>query len=90
MENEPKLDIAKMVVDNKRKTIAIAVAAVLVVAAGFSFWYWSKNQQAQEAPTLGSEIFDKTQNQLEGQIPDTNPFKNQKNPFDVIYKNPFE
>ena len=77
--------------DNKQKIIIIAIVAVLVIVAGIGFWYWSKNKQAQkEASTLGSKIFDKTQNQLEGQVPDTNPFKNQKNPLDTIYKNPFE
>ncbi len=86
MENEP----------NKPKTIIIAVAMVLIIVAGAGFWYWSKqdspvpSSQTKEAPTLGSEIFDKTQNQLQGQVPDTNPFKDQKNPLDVMYKNPFE
>lgn len=77
--------------ENKQKIITIAVVVILVIAAGLGFWYWSKSKQVQEgSSTLGSEIFDKTQNQLEGQVPDTNPFKNQKNPLDTIYKNPFE
>ncbi len=91
MENEPKFDIAKMVIDNKRKIIIIAVA-VIVIAAGI-FWYWSRSRQApslQGAPSLGAQIFDKTQNQLQGQVPDVNPFKDQKNPLDAIYQNPFE
>lgn len=76
---------------NKPKIIIIAVAATLVMATGIGFWYWSKSKQASRgAPTLGGQIFDKTQNQLEGQVPDANPFKDQKNPFDTIYKNPFE
>ncbi|MDP3792336.1 MAG: hypothetical protein Q8Q89_01265 [bacterium] len=70
----------------------ILISIVIAVGIAFAgFWYWSKNRQAQkEVPTLGSQIFDKTQNQLQGQVPDANPFKNQKNPLDVIYKNPFE
>ena len=91
MENEPKLDITKMIMDNKPKTIIVTAAVILVIATGIVFWFWSKNKQAQkETPTLGSQIFDKTQNQLQGRMPDTNPFKGQKNPFDAIYKNPFE
>ena len=81
-----------VLVDNKLKTIIIVVAAIVLVA-GVGFWYWSKNKQvpsSQGAPSLGDQIFDKTQNQLQGQVPDTNPFKSQKNPFDAIYKNPFE
>ena len=76
---------------NSRMIILIVVLVAAIAAGGF--WYWSKNKQApssQEAPSLGSEIFDKTQNPLEGQVPDANPFKDQKNPLDTIYKNPFE
>ncbi|MBI2639553.1 MAG: hypothetical protein HYW90_01525 [Candidatus Sungbacteria bacterium] len=78
--------------ENKSKTIIIATVVVLVVA-GAGFWYWSKSKQApssKEASSLGGEIFDKTQNQLQGQVPDTNPFKDQRNPLDLIYQNPFE
>ena len=77
------------------KPLIIIGAVVVLVGAGLGFWFWSKSKQApvsqtQEAPTLGSQIFEKTQNTLEGKVPDANPFKNQKNPLDVIYKNPFE
>ncbi len=76
---------------NNPKTIIIAVVVALIIAAGIGFWYWSKSKQAKEGTsTLGSQIFDKTQNQLQGQVPDTNPFKDQKNPLDSIYQNPFE
>jgi len=77
-----------ILVENKQKTIIIAVIVVLVIAAG-GFWYWSKSKQAPSS-SLGSEIFEKTQNQLEGQVPDANPFKDQKNLFDALYQNPFE
>ncbi|MBI2669669.1 MAG: hypothetical protein HYX20_00765 [Candidatus Yanofskybacteria bacterium] len=85
-----RLDIIKETVANKQKII-IAATVVLVIAAGAGFWYWSKSKQVQTgAPTLGSEIFEKTQNLLKGQVPDANPFKDQKNPLDAIYQNPFE
>ncbi|MEK7546789.1 MAG: hypothetical protein AAB536_01265 [Patescibacteria group bacterium] len=76
-----------------KKLISIVVAVLVLAVGGVGFWYWSKSKQAPSSegvPSLGSEIFDKTQNQLQGQVPDTNPFKEQKNPFDTIYKNPFE
>ena len=82
-----QLDTMMVLVENRQKTIIIAVIVVLVIAAG-GFWYWSKSKQAPSS--LGSEIFDRTQSPLEGQVPDVNPFKNQKNPLDTIYKNPFE
>gem|GEM_PF-5222916 len=85
--------------EKKRKIIIIAVVAVLVVLAGIGFWFWSKNKQTPSAPppqtkeppasTLGGKVFEKAQNPLKGQVPQTNPFKEQKNPLDVIYKNPF-
>ena len=72
------------------KFLVIIIVIIIAAAAG-GYWYWSKSKQAQEgAPTLGSEIFDQTQSPLEGQVPDSNPFKDQKNPLDTIYKNPFE
>ena len=73
--------------------ILVSIIAAVIIIAGVGFWYWSKSKQApssQGAPSLGSEIFDKTQNPLEGQVPDANPFKDQKNPLDAIYQNPFE
>lgn len=78
--------------DNNKKFLIIVVTLILLlVIGGVGFWYWSKNKQTpKETPTLGGQIFDKTQNQLQGQVPDTNPFKDQKNPLDTIYKNPFE
>jgi len=82
-------------VENKSKTTIIAVVVTLVIVAGVGLWFWSKSKQApspspEEASSLGSEIFDKAQNPLEGQVPDANPFKNQKNPLDSTYQNPFE
>ena len=83
------------VLDNSSKFKFLIIVIVIILAAG-GYWYWSKSKQDQKeaptkgAPTLGSEIFDRTQSPLEGQVPDANPFKNQKNPLDSLYKNPFE
>ena len=77
---------------NRSKFLIVIIVVIIATVAG-GFWYWSKSKQApssQGAPTLGSEIFDKTQSPLEGQVPDANPFKDQKNPLDAIYQNPFE
>ena len=73
--------------------IGLAIFIVLVILV-VGIWYWFGDKQffsqTQEAPTLGGEIFEKTQNPIGGKLPDTNPFKNQKNPLDSLYKNPFE
>ncbi len=77
--------------NNPKFLIIVGIIIAFLVVGSVAFWYWSKSKQAQEkAPTLGSEIFDRTKNQLEGQVPDTNPFKDQKNPLDVLYQNPFK
>ena len=79
--------------DSKSKPIILVSIVIAVVVAAAGFWYWSTSKQApspEEASSLGSQIFDKTQNPLEGQVPDANPFKDQKNPLDSIYQNPFE
>ena len=76
---------------NPKFIIIVGILIALLVIAGVGFWFWSKSEQAQEgSSTLGGQIFDKTQNQLQGQVPDVNPFKDQKNPLDAIYQNPFE
>ena len=76
--------------DFKSKPIILVSIVVAVIIGAVGFWYWSKSKQAQEVPTLGSKIFDKTQSPLEGQVPDVNPFKNQRNPLDSLYQNPFK
>lgn len=79
--------------DFKSKPIILTSVVIAIIVAVGVFWYWSKSKQApssEKSFSLGGEIFDKTQSPLEGQIPNTNPFKNQKNPLDTIYKNPFE
>ncbi|MBI1985030.1 MAG: hypothetical protein HYS60_02935 [Candidatus Wildermuthbacteria bacterium] len=79
--------------DFKSKPIVLVPIVVAIVIAAAGFWYWSKSKQvpsSEEGSSLGSEIFDKTQNPLEGQVPNANPFKEQKNPLDALYQNPFE
>lgn len=80
-----------------KPVLIIGTVVILLVVAG-GYWFWSKNKQAplQETPTLGSEIFEKTQNPLGGKLPDTNPFADQPNPFgdktnpiEKAYTNPF-
>ena len=80
-----------------KSLMIIGVVIILLIAGGVGFWYWSKNRQVpKEVPTLGSEIFENTQNPLGGKVPDTNPFADQPNPFgdktnpiEKAYTNPF-
>lgn len=84
----------------KNKLLIPIIIAVIIILLAWGFWYWSKNRQTPSvspsqtketpAPTLGDKIFEKTQKPLQGQVPEANPFKKQKNPLDVIYKNPFK
>jgi len=75
--------------DFKSKPIILVSVVVAIVIAAAGFWFWSKNKQVPSS-SLGGQIFEKTQNPLEGQVPDANPFKDQKNPLDAIYQNPFK
>lgn len=71
------------------KMILIAAVAVLVIAAA-GFWYWQKREVApsQEEPVavevedgLGAEAFKKSNNPLSNELPETNPFQVNTNPF---------
>ena len=71
------------------KTIVITVLAILVVA-GVAFWYWQRKEPApiQEEPAavevedgLGAEAFKKSNNPLSNELPATNPFQVNTNPF---------
>ncbi len=68
---------------------------VLLVLAGGVFFLISKGivknplQKSSPNSSLGSQIFEKTQNPIQDKIPETNPFS-KVNPFKGVYKNPFE
>ncbi len=102
MDDQSKLSIVsgfKLPVKISAKSLMIIGGIIILLGVGgVGFWYWSKSRQAPviEAPTLGSEIFEKTQNPLKGKLPDTNPFDDQPNPFgdktnpiEKAYTNPF-
>lgn len=94
---------------DKKKLILITVGISILLVGGIGFWFWSqKMAEEQINPTLtggqagaqqgglGTEVFNKTQNPLAGEIPqtnpfqvNTNPFKAQINPLNNLYKNPF-
>ncbi len=79
-----------------RWVVITAVALVLIGAAGI--WYWQRRKAAAPAPNVGGEIFEQVQNPLKDELPQTNPFKAEANPFQKtetnpfigIYENPFE
>lgn len=81
---------------NQAKIIAAAILAVILVGAGI--WYWQRRRAAAPAPNVGGEIFEQVQNPLKDELPQTNPFKAEANPFQKtetnpfigIYENPFE
>ena len=63
------------------------IVAVIIIAAGF--WYWSQRKGgAPETPAvevkdgLGAEAFKKTNNPLSNELPETNPFNVNTNPFE--------
>jgi len=67
--------------------ILTSIIAVIIIAAGF--WYWSQRKAgAPEAPVaevkdgLGAEAFKKANNPLSEELPETNPFNVNTNPFE--------
>ncbi|MBI2055217.1 MAG: hypothetical protein HYT39_03970 [Candidatus Sungbacteria bacterium] len=73
--------------DNK-KLIPIIAVVVVILAGGIGFWYWQNKYAAPEEPAaakvkdgLGAESFNKTKNPLANELPETNPFQANINPF---------
>ena len=75
----------------KLRMIALAVLVIALVAAGI--WYWQRGQAVPPADmpvkTTGAELFEKAQNPLKDELPQTNPFKAETNPFKNTETNPF-
>lgn len=76
--------------DNKSKFIII-IAVILLAAAGVGFWYFSgkipfagkeeKGAAVEVKDGLGAEALNKVKNPLSGELPETNPFQVNTNPF---------
>ena len=77
--------------NNSKLPIIIGIIIVLLVIAGVGFWYFSgkvpfTKQEEQGAAIevkegLGAEALKKTNNPLSGELPETNPFQVNTNPF---------
>ncbi len=79
MEIHPKINT---------KTIAIAVLILALIVGGI--WYWWARKAAPGSAGLGERIFEKVQNPLKDELPQTNPFKAESNPFQKAETNPFQ
>lgn len=73
----------------KSKPIILLSVIIAVIIAAIGFWYWSqKRAEISETPAaikvkdgLGAEAFNKTNNPLLNELPETNPFYINTNPF---------
>lgn len=76
---------------NRSRVIAVAVFVIALAVAGI--WYWQRPEPAPPAETpaqaIGGELFEKAQNPLKDELPQTNPFKAETNPFKNTETNPF-
>ncbi|MDO8574796.1 MAG: hypothetical protein Q7R61_00745 [bacterium] len=71
--------------------IIIGIVIIILAVAGIGFWYFGgkipfTGQEEKEAAVevkdgLGAEAFKKTNNPLSGELPETNPFQVNTNPF---------
>lgn len=73
--------------DSKPRLIALAAVAIALIAAGI--WYWQRRSPENPAGTIGADLFEKAQNPLKDELPQTNPFKAETNPFKNTESNPF-
>lgn len=71
-----------------KKSIIIAVIVLLVLAAVY-FFSVSRTEESEELP-LEEKITGQTEINPVENLPETNPFKAETNPFSDGYKNPFE
>ena len=75
--------------------LPIIIVIGVLAAAGVVYFLISKGdiknpvQSSFSNSNLGGQIFEKTQNPIEGKIPEANPFT-KVNPFKGVYKNPFQ
>ncbi len=77
----------------------ITILMLVLVAAAVVFWKLqvAPRQKAntyvpkpeQQAPGLGAQVYEQTQNPVAGQVPSTNPFDKPANPIEGSYTNPF-
>lgn len=79
----------------QKGNIALIPVIILLLVAGVAYFLISTgklpNPLSKKGTTtsLGEQIYAKTQNPLEGKLPETNPFA-KVNPFKGVYKNPFD
>lgn len=74
---------------SKINPLLIGVVILAFVLVGAGFWYWFQNgAEVSETPAadevkdgLGAEAFKKANNPLSNELPETNPFYVNTNPF---------
>lgn len=77
---------------NTKVTVLIAIVIIAVIALGA--WYiYGKKFAAPVAPAaeqgLGSDIYGQVAPNAAENLPETNPFKQEANPFKDVQTNPF-
>jgi len=75
------------------------LAFIVLILLGSGFWWWQQKEEVPRSglpaapkkgpPSLGAQIFERTENPTQDEFPKTNPFEAQTNPFDAK-TNPFE
>ncbi len=80
-----------------KKLLFGILAAVIAIGAAIFIWWKNQTPPAAGLENLGSEILEKVQNPLKGELSAANPFEAEANPFSKdlnpftdVYKNPFE
>lgn len=98
----PNMDTANTFFQKKKFPLLLTAAVIITIAALIAAYFIFLKKPGIETPQafpafnpaetpggLGAQIFEQNANPIQNKLPDINPLKN-TNPFDNIYKNPFE
>lgn len=75
-------------------TVAVIVVAVVMMLRGGQQMLPGASEPAavteQTVAAAEAELFERSQNPVKDALPEANPFAAQTNPFENVYKNPFD
>lgn len=70
--------------------VPIIIAVIAIIAGAIYYFYTPEKVVAPEEPTLGEKMGTQLELNPVENLPETNPFEAETNPFKNGYKNPFK
>ncbi len=81
--------------NNMNTTTKIVLTVIVIALVVCAFWFWGRGGVPTSAPSgakgsgLGSDLYNKAAPNPAQNLPETNPFKAETNPFKGAQTNPF-